>query len=165
VRSRVRDETFSAAFEELFRRAGIVAFRILGDNASAEEIAAEALARAYEHWHRIADLPYRDGWVLRVASNLAIDRARRRRPEVPAPGAVQVEDLVVLRLALVDALSRLPTRQREVVALRHLSGLSEVEIAATLGIAQGSVKTHLRRALEALRRQLGTDFGRDTVVI
>ena len=149
MRSNVRDETFSAAFEELFRRAGVVAYRILGDSASAEEMAAEALARAYEHWPRIAELSYRDGWVLRVASNLAIDRARRLRPTLASDETVDLEDLIVLRLALVDALGHLPTRQREVIALRHLSGLSEVEVAETLGIAHGSVKTHLRRAREA----------------
>lgn len=70
------------------------------------------------------------------------------------PLALSIEDLTASRLALVDALRALPRRQRDVVVLRHLSGLSEQEVAAALKIAQGTVKTHLRRGMAALRGRL-----------
>src|SRR5207237_8477887 len=53
------------------------------------------------------------------------------------------------------ALRRLPARQREVFVLRHLEGFATDDVAATLGIAPGSVKRHLFRAVHALRRALG----------
>ena len=73
-------DTFEAAFAELMLAAFRVAVRILGNVAEAEDVAAEALARALRSWDRVGALPYRKAWVVRVASNLAIDRIRRRRP-------------------------------------------------------------------------------------
>jgi RNA polymerase sigma-70 factor (ECF subfamily) len=63
---------FDQAFERLYRLAYRVAFRILGDRGDAEDVAQEALARAVVRWSRLKDRP--EGWVTRVASNLAIDR-------------------------------------------------------------------------------------------
>src|SRR5216110_2144684 len=86
----VGDESFEAAYRELFARAATLAYRILGEQTAAEDVAAETLARTYAHWRRVSSLPYREGWVLRVATNLAID-ATRRRPAVvdaaPTPDA------------------------------------------------------------------------------
>jgi RNA polymerase sigma factor (sigma-70 family) len=149
---------FEGAFDDLFLRAFRVARRILGDAASSEDVAAETLARAFAHWRRIGDQPWREGWVVRVATNLALDtaRARTRIAERDVEQALEDEDVSV-RLALVDALARLPKRQREVVALRHLAGLTEIETAATLRVSTGSVKTHLHRGLAALRSRLGSE--------
>lgn len=146
---------FESAFDELFPRAFSLARRLLGDAAAAEDVAAEALARAYAQWPRVADLPYRDGWVLRVAANLAVDRLRRRPPvfaPAPVPDAL---DAVALRLALSAALQALPRRQRQAVSLRYLGDLSDGEVADALGISLGSVKTHVHRGLAALRMSLG----------
>ena len=150
-------DDFENAFDELFPRAFRLARGILGDAAAAEDVAAEALARAYARWARVADLPWRDGWVLRVAANLAIDAVRRGRRPVPVPtSAPSAEDeAVVLRLALSAALRALPRRQRQAVALHYLGGLSDGEVAATLGISTGSVKTHISRGVAALRARLG----------
>lgn len=63
----------------------------------------------------------------------------------------------MLRIVLSDALARLPRRQREVVALRYLADLSEAQVAASLGISTGSVKTHLHRGLISLRGRLAVD--------
>ncbi len=61
---------------------------------------------------------------------------------------------VVLREALTAALRRLPRRQREVVVLRYLVGLSETQVAETLDISHGTVKTHLRRGIAGLRKNM-----------
>ena len=63
-------------------------------------------------------------------------------------GAILADD----HRAMVDALRSLPDRQRDVLVLRFYAGSSETEIATTLGIAPGTVKTHMRRGLEALAR-------------
>lgn len=149
------DGSFEAAFDELFPRAVRLANRLLGDRAAAEDVAAEALARAYARWPKVGGLPYRDGWVLKVATNLSIDRLRRRVPEVWPEVAGDFEDGVELRIALNAALLTLARRQREAVALRYLGGLSDQEVAHVLGISIGSVKTHIHRGLKGLRGRLG----------
>src|SRR5205814_1364462 len=136
---------------------------IVGSTAAAEDVAAEALARAFARWPKVRDLPYRDAWVLRVASNLAIDAARRRRPHLDPTLPVDLEEATAVRLALVAALHALPRRQREVIALRYLGGLTEVEIAASLEISLGSVKTHAHRGVASLRRRLGDTFEEDSL--
>jgi len=150
-------EGFDEAFDALFGRAYRVARRILGDPTTAEDVAAEAMARAYAHWGKIALQPWREGWVVRVASNLALDTVKKRSwlGDAEAMDAGVEDDDVAVRLALVEALSRLPRRQREVVVMRHLGGLSEAECAEALKVSTGSVKTHLHRGLASLRSGLG----------
>jgi RNA polymerase sigma factor (sigma-70 family) len=150
------DDGFDETFDELFPRAVRLGTRLLGDRSAAEDVAAEALARAYARWSKVGGLPHRDGWVLKVATNLAIDRLRRRPPEVaPAPNE-DFADSVELRMALNAALLTLAPRQRQAVALRYLGGLSDREVADALGISLGSVKTHIHRGLNGLRARLGT---------
>ena len=149
------DDGFEEAFDELFPRAVRLATRLLGDRTAAEDVAAEAMARAYARWPKVSGLPYRDGWVLKVATNLAIDRLRRRPPEViPVPEG-HFEEGVELRLALNAALLTLAPRQRQAVALRYLGGLSDREVALALGISLGSVKTHIHRGWNGLRARMG----------
>jgi RNA polymerase sigma factor (sigma-70 family) len=153
------DETgpVQEAFGELFRIAYVVAYRILGDVTEAEDVAAEAIARACLRWRKVATLPYRDAWVARVAANAAIDVVRRRGRTI---SAVQdpVHDPIeaaVLRLALVAALGGLSTRQREVVVLRYLADQAEADVARSLGISINTVKKHTLRGVAALRLRLG----------
>jgi RNA polymerase sigma-70 factor (sigma-E family) len=147
--------SFERSFEGLYRLAYRVAFRILGDRAEAEDVAQETLARAVLRWSRLEERP--EGWVSRVASNLALDgyrrRARRRRV-LSGPMGV-VDERMGERADLVQALRSLPRRQREVVVLRYLADLSESDVAAALGCSAGSVKTHASRGLAALRQRLG----------
>lgn len=149
---------FEEAFPDLYRLAYRVSFRVLGDRGDAEDVAQEALARAHLRWARLREKP--EGWVVTVATNLSIDRHRRRR---------RLSNLVNEPLALVDihlteridlarALRRLPRRQREVVVLRYLADWSESDVAAALGISAGAVKSHASRGLAALRHHL--DAGR-----
>jgi RNA polymerase sigma factor (sigma-70 family) len=152
-----RGVSFEAAFSELAVPAFRVALRILGNVTEAEDVSAEALARALRSWDRVRDMPHRKAWVVRVASNLAVDRARRRPPQIVAP--VPVPDLaeaLTLRLALGAAMQALPRRQSQVIAMRYLGGLTEDEVAQSLGISPNSVKKHSQRAMAALRTRLGT---------
>ena len=148
---------FTRDFEGLYRQAHRTARRLVGDAATAEDIAAEALARTFARWKDVRGLPYRDAWVLRVTTNLALDHLTRRRAPMQVPSVSPTED-VVLRVTLVAALRELSKRQREIIVLRHIVGLQESEIARVLGIGEGTVKTHTRRAIETLRRRLGDGF-------
>lgn len=152
-----RDAEFEELFQAVFPLAQRVAYRVVGDAFAAEDIAAEAFARLYARWGRLKDEPGRVGWILRVTANLAIDTVRRKRPNLEAPRPVDVEETVVLRLALAAALSALPSRQRAVVVLRYLADQSEQEVARSLGISAGTVKAHAHRATQRLRRQLPND--------
>ncbi len=131
-----------------------MARRILADHDRAEDVAAEAMSRAFAHWDRIGREPYRDAWVVRVTSNLALNVARRRPPPLGRQPVRSEEDAAVDHLLLVDALDHVSERQREVLVLRHLAGYSEPEIAGRLGVGLGTVKTHLRRGREAMATHL-----------
>lgn len=148
------DSDFDEMFHRTLPRAQRLAQRLVGDAALAEDLAAEGLARAYARWSRLRSAPYVDAWLLRVVTNLAIDHLRRRPPAAtPAPARNAIDELT-LRLALAEAMARLPRRQREVVALRYFSDLSEADVAAAMGVSVGAVKSHHRRALDALQHRL-----------
>ena len=146
------DENFAGLYRISFR----VAYRILGSSAEAEDVAQETMAKAYGRWWRIrSDAPR---WVARVSANNAIDvwRTRGRHDRLTAEELVRAHDgePILERLALVDALSRLSRRQREVVVLRYLAGYPEADVAAILDCSVGTVKTHASRGLRALRDTL-----------
>ena len=159
-----RSGEFEDVYLELFPRAATLAYRLLGNRTAAEDVAAEALARAYAKWPKIAHLPHRDGWILRVAINLAIDATRRRSPAITAQEPLDATEAAIVRMALVGALRSLPRRQRQAVALRYLSGLRETEVAEALGVSAGTASVHVRRGLDAMRSRLGNDFREDVFV-
>lgn len=160
------EEEFEAVFPVLFLVAYKVAYRVLGDVTEAEDAAAETLARTLKAWRRVVHLPYREAWVARVATNVAIDRVRRRPVALPRPAPVgDVAETAVLRMALSAALLALPRRQREVVALRYLGGFSEADVAGSLGISANSVKKHTQRGISTLRARLGPDWREASYVV
>lgn len=151
------NDEFDDCFPVLGALAYRVGYRLLGDRGDAEEVAQETLARAYVRWRRVRH--YAEAWVVRVATNLSLDRIRRRRFSAPAPfdatdqPANAISDIhIAERLDLARELDRLPRRQRQVVALRYLADLPEADVARTLGCSVGSVKRHAHRGLTALRQ-------------
>lgn len=160
------DVDFDDIFRSTWLRAVATARRIAGPEGDPEGLAAEALTRAYDRWPSLRRHPAPEAWVLRVTINLAIDRTRNAAGH-SAPvidlrdgrgtGSVVLDDDAATRLALSAALRALPERQRHAVALRYLAGCGEDDIAASLGINPGTVKTHLKRGLAGLRAQLGPD--------
>ncbi len=158
VMVRERDDTeasFDDAFDRLYPQARALAHRVVRDAGSAEDVAAEALARAYSRWRRLSTTDHVDAWVLRVAGNLAIDAMRRKRPLLSGAGVTTDSDGIALRLTLADALRQLPRRQREVLVLRFLADLRQHDVALALGITEGAVKAHAHRGLLTLRSRLG----------
>jgi RNA polymerase sigma factor (sigma-70 family) len=92
---------------------------------------------------------------LRVVTNLAIDAYARRKVPLADSAPIGLEDAAVLRVTLAQALRALPARQRDAVVLRYLVDMSEADTAEALGVAPGTVKSHLSRAVTHLRRVLG----------
>ena len=144
---------FDDQFEELTGLAYRIAYRVLGNRGEAEEVAQEAMIRAYTRWRTVRGYPR--PWVSRVATNLSIGVLRKRRTP-PADAAVETDgaDVALERVELQRHLLTLPRRQREVVALRYLADLSEADVARGLGCSVGAVKRHARRGLEAMRISL-----------
>lgn len=156
-----RFATFAATHRE---RAVRLAWRILrGDRAAAEDVAQDAFVRAYRGLGRFRDEAALDTWFYRVLVRQAYShlrwRAVRNRfggpaPEEGPPDLSEPEGDPVLRRRIGDALGALPRTQRDAFLLVHLEGFTVRETAAILGKAPGTVKSHLHRALTALRRRL-----------
>jgi RNA polymerase sigma factor (sigma-70 family) len=146
-------ERFDDQFDELTALAYRIAYRILGDRGEAEEVAQEAMIRAYTRWRTVQGYPR--PWVSRVATNQSIGVLRKRRtPPATATTVLDGADVALERMELQRHLVSLPRRQREVVALRYLADLSEADVARGLGCSVGAVKRHARRGLEAMRISL-----------
>jgi RNA polymerase sigma-70 factor, ECF subfamily len=127
---------------------------VTGDLHEAEEVVQEAFARAFIHWSRLRDYEVPEAWVRRVAMNLAAERARRLwwwvraiLRAAPPPHAPQAS---VEALDLLAALRTLPIRQRQVLVLHHLVGMPVEEVARTLSLPSGTVKSTLARGRRAL---------------
>jgi RNA polymerase sigma factor (sigma-70 family) len=123
----------------------------------AEDQVAEAFARAWLSWRRVRRHPAPRAWVVRTALNAGATWWRRRIREQPLAGHDAAAPRVAydgLDAALLTALRHLPDRQREVIALRVFLDLDIDTIAGHLGIAPGTVRVHLSRAVASLRHEL-----------
>jgi RNA polymerase sigma factor (sigma-70 family) len=128
-----------------------------GNRSLAEELVAESFTRALASWPRVRRHPAPQAWIVRSALNAHVSRWRRRKREVP----LDQQDLAsedsrddMLSGGVLAALRRLPTRQQEVITLRILLDLDTNTAAKVLGIAPGTVMTHLSRAIAALRADM-----------
>src|SRR5207247_9747998 len=98
-------------------------------------------------------------WVIRGATKMEIERLGRRRKVSLELGLVDDGfENAALRIALGAALAAFSRRQREVVSLRYVGGLTEGEVASCLGISVNSVKKHMLRGTTSLREQLGGEW-------
>jgi RNA polymerase sigma-70 factor (sigma-E family) len=161
----LRDLERETAVTALFDRhhAELVRLAVLvGAQGDAEDIASEAFCELYLRWPRLRDPASAPAYLRSVVCNLVRMRLRhlqvvRRHPEPGLPDAGSAEQEVVLRedhREVVDALRDLPDRQREALVLRYWLDLSEAEVAATMGISCGAVKSHTARGMAALTRAL-----------
>ena len=150
---------FYRSFRDECLRAVLV---IVGDQDSAQEVVAEAFARACASWRTVSGHPAPAAWVVRTALNVNVSRWRRRRREVPVPDLVVLADQPTAETGVEDpvdpqimaALLRLPARQRQVIALRLILDLDTGGTAQVLGIRPNTVMVHMARALATLRTDL-----------
>ncbi len=157
------------SFEVFYQTSAAAVFRVCLvlslDRALAEDAVSDAFTRAFVHWDKLASHPNPKAWLIMTARRSLLYRWRRgvdqlqfadlaslesKRPiNVGDPSAGILRDLDVER-----ALRQLPRRQREVVVLRYIGDLAVAEVAAVLGVSQGTVKAHQHSALRRLRKLL-----------
>jgi RNA polymerase sigma-70 factor (ECF subfamily) len=157
------------AFTELARGAATrlerVARLILRDPELARDAAQEALIRAWHDLPGLRDPDRFDAWLHRLIVNVCLDLARRRRRRVieveldpvDGPSVGDVAGTLADREAVDAAMRRLDEHGRAIVALHYFLGMPLTDVAATLGIPVGTVKSRLHRALGEMRAGIETD--------
>ncbi|MGY0693972.1 RNA polymerase sigma factor SigW [Virgibacillus sp. FSP13] len=149
-------------------------YRMLGNAHEAEDIAQEAFIRAYINIHSYDDRRKFSTWLYRIATNLTIDRIRKRKPDyyldaeikgteglnmyaqLEADNRLPEEEVESLELKsyIHQEISELPPKYRTIIILRYLEEFSLKEISEILDIPLGTVKTRIHRGREALRKKL-----------
>jgi RNA polymerase sigma-70 factor (sigma-E family) len=147
-------------YEASYRRLVAQAYAVAGDRVEAEDAVQEAFARAVAAGARFHRVDNPEAWLRTVALNVIRRRWRRTRlfsslsPRLATP--TDVPGISEDHVAVVAALRGLPFQQRETIALFYLADMSVQEIAATLGVADGTVKSRLTRGRTALAELLQT---------
>ena len=166
-----RLDALDALYERYKTMAYGIARRITADDVLAEDVVQDAFLGAWRGAERyVAGRGSVKTWLLSIVHHRAIDAVRRRRPtsELPAeedgaltPAPLTMPDVwgeVAGRIdagLVTTALASLPDAQRETLELAYFGGLSQTEIAERTGVPLGTVKSRVRLALVAMRRELG----------
>ncbi|CAN2253437.1 MULTISPECIES: RNA polymerase sigma factor SigW [Bacillus] len=149
-------------------------YRMLGNVHEAEDIAQEAFIRAYVNIDSFDTNRKFSTWLYRIATNLTIDRIRKKKPDyyldaevagtegltmysqIAADGVLPEDAIVSLELSntIQQKILKLPDKYRTVIVLKYIDELSLIEIGEILNIPVGTVKTRIHRGREALRKQL-----------
>jgi RNA polymerase sigma factor (sigma-70 family) len=158
---RAPPRTFEGFFADEYPRLVRALYLLSGGLAEAEDVAQEALARAYERWDRIRRMESPVGYLYRIAMNLHRRRLRRQallgrwssfeRPEDPAPDAEERTDVM-------RALQGLPQELRAALVLQAWMGLTSEEAGHVQGIKPSSARARLHRARVAFRDQIGEGY-------
>lgn len=152
------DELYAAHYRPLVR----LSVLLVRDVETAEEVVQDAFVAMHGRWRTLREPDKALAYLRQTVVNRSRSVLRRRGvaarhtpPVVPDhPGADQDALAAERRSEVLDALRELPTRQREVLALRYYLDLSEAQIAEALGISRGAVKSHASRGATALRQLL-----------
>jgi RNA polymerase sigma-70 factor (sigma-E family) len=155
-------QLYTAHYVSLVRLASLM----VRHSGEAEEVVQDAFVAMHAKWRTLRDPDKALGYLRRTVVNRSRSSQRRhvvaerhataeaRADRAVAPSAEQHALSAETRASVMAALDRLPTRQREVLVLRYYSDLSENDIAETLGISRGAVKSHASRGVAALRTTL-----------
>jgi RNA polymerase sigma-70 factor (sigma-E family) len=154
------EQLYAGHYRQLVR----LAVLLVRDKETAEEVVQDAFVAMHGRWSRLRDPDNAVAYLRQTVVNRSRSALRHRgvverhRPRtVPdEPGADEAVLAADRRRQVLDALGRLSGRQREVLTLRYFLDLSEQEIASTLGISAGSVKSHASRGAAALRQLVGS---------
>jgi RNA polymerase sigma-70 factor (ECF subfamily) len=171
VRLPMDEDTFRAFYDRTARPVWAYLVRITGDPAAADDLLQEAYYRYFRAGVVHGSEAHRRNSLYRIATNLAVDRARRRSRAVDVPlpeeddaralpGDRGAADRVAARTDLARAMARLAPRQRVMLWLAYAEGSSHDEIAEALGVKAGNVKSLLLRARRKLAGLLGAEARR-----
>src|SRR4051794_1280197 len=151
------DGALTALYTAHYRSLVRLAAFLLRDSSQAEEIVQDSFVAMHGSWRRLRDPEKAESYLRQAVVNRSRSGIRRRKVEakyapkaMPDAASAEYGALGQLdRTAVIDALRELPTRQREVLVLRYYGDLSEAQIADTLGISTGAVKSHASRGMSA----------------
>jgi RNA polymerase sigma-70 factor (sigma-E family) len=156
-----RLESLGAWYENRYPALLRFAYVICRDAAVAEDLVQESFVRIYRAWRK-AEEEGLDAYARRTIVNLNHSRFRRLIRERRALSAMEVapdhREPSHDHEVLWEAMGELTEQQRACVALRYYEGLTESETAQVLGVGVGSVKRHVHRAMEKLRKKVGEDL-------
>jgi RNA polymerase sigma-70 factor (sigma-E family) len=152
---RVVTEIYHGEYKSLVR----LAVLLVHDVPTAEEVVQDAFEAMHTAWRRLRDSEKALSYLRQAVVNRSRSVLRHRtvvdknapKPAPDEPSAEQGALALIERSAVVAALRTLPDRQREAIVLRYYADLSEADIAATMGISKGAVKSHTARAMAALK--------------
>ncbi|RLE25989.1 MAG: SigE family RNA polymerase sigma factor [Actinobacteria bacterium] len=153
------DQFFLANYDDVVNALTL----ITGDRDRATDAAQEAFVKAYAKWSKICSYDLPSAWVRRIAINISRDshrsERRRRRRELPhrESDAVSPAEQIVGDDAARRLLGGLPPRQREVATLFYVDDRGVADIAAILGLSEGTVKSHLADARDGMRASFDRD--------
>ena len=150
------DDFYAAAFQRLVGQL----YAMIGDRDEAQECVQEAFVKAWSHRKQLDRARAPEAWVRTTAYRLAVSRWRRtvrsrREPDRALHATAERGGPSEDRVALVEALRRLPEAQRRALVLHHLCDLSVADVAAEVGVPEGTVKARLSRGRAALLSLLG----------
>ena len=154
------------SFEELYYREYpnlvAVARALTGDRRDAEDLVQDTMVKAFIHWARLSRYGKPGAWCHRVLTRACRDHWQRRRTRerylnAQRVGEPTVDGPALEFIAFWAAVRRLPERPRLVVTLYYAGDRSVAEVAAIVGVPEGTVKSDLSRARIALRTDLGED--------
>jgi RNA polymerase sigma-70 factor (sigma-E family) len=166
--ARSRDVSASQAVTALYREhaTGLIRLAVvmLGDRPTAEDVVQEAFCGLYRRWAHLSDpaksLPYVRSAVLNGCRTVIRRRSRHNGRLAAEPAAASAEHDALLgeeHRAVIQGVRKLPPRQREALVLRYFMDLDVAEIAQSMGISPGTVKSTLSRGIAALGLMLGDD--------
>jgi RNA polymerase sigma-70 factor (ECF subfamily) len=151
-------------FERFFRaerdRLVAQAYLLVGDLHGAQDLAQRTLERVWLHWAKVQGYDRPDAWARRVMFNLALNEHRRAAKEraLPETGGPAVTGLSERHVALVQALRQLPSDQQKALVLHDGAGVPVAEVAAELGVPEGTVKSWLSRGRARLAESLADEY-------
>jgi len=152
---------FEVFFRDEYPRLARACYLLTGDGAEAEDLAQEAMVRAFERWERVSDMESPDGYLYQTAFNLNHKRSRRlalRARRVMSPSrSPDPASIVESKNEVMLALGAVPIAQREALVLVGWLGMDASEAGRVLGIDAVSVRGRVHRARSTLREKFGDD--------
>jgi len=151
----VEAQEFDELYAASFRRITSQVYAMIGNLDEATECVQEAFARAWANRRKLDKAQYPEAWVRTTAYRLAVSRWRRvqlgRRPTDRAVGSpTETPAVDESHVALVAALRKLPEAQRQALVLHHIADLPIHQVAAEVGVPEGTIKARLSRGRAAL---------------
>ncbi|WP_168123865.1 RNA polymerase sigma factor SigW [Paenibacillus sp. HB172176] len=151
-----------------------MAYRMLSSRQEAEDVVQETFLRVYKNLERFDDTQKFSTWIYRIATNLCIDRLRKRRPTysldaesndyegldgysmIPSDDRTPESELILTdtQRIIQEAMESLPPKYKTVMMLRYLHDLSLQEVGDILGMPVTTIKTRVHRGREFLRKKL-----------